>query len=68
MTGMMTRPKPEHPRHSRTFRLPERLYQQLAALAAEQRRPVTGELELAIEAWLKQFGRWPPPEPAAKKK
>jgi hypothetical protein len=63
---LITRPKPEHPRHSRTFRLPERLYQQLSALAAEQRRPVTGELELAIEAWLAKAGRWPPP-PKAKK-
>jgi hypothetical protein len=44
-----------------------RLHAALAALAAEQRRPVTGELELAIEAWLARAGLWPPPEPPKKK-
>jgi hypothetical protein len=45
-----------------------RIFDALAALAQDNRRPTTNELELAIIAWLERNGRWPPPEPAAKKK
>jgi hypothetical protein len=58
---IMTRPKKlGPPRRSRTYRLPENLIELLEQLARRNRRPTTGELEIAIEDHLKRSKLWPP--------
>lgn len=71
MIAMMPRlpTKPEHgPRRSRTFRLSEALMERLEALAERNRRPMTTELEIAVEGHLEKNDLWPPEtEPSTKK-
>lgn len=68
---LVARPKPKFPRRPRTYRFPEPLLEALEALAEANRRPVTTELEIAIEEHLRKSGvTWPPepPPPAAEPK
>ena len=65
----VARPKKSErsPRRSRTYRLPDDLVEQLETLAERNRRPVTTELEVALEEHLKRNKLWPPtPPPPAK--
>lgn len=56
---LLTMPKPTRLRRSRTYRLPIDLLEVLESVAEENRRPVTSELEIAIEKHLAELGRWP---------
>lgn len=64
---MLTMPRPKKvERRSRTYRLPVPLMEALERLADKNRRPVTTELEIAIEEHLRANGEVPePPAPAA---
>lgn len=65
MIQMGRPPKKERcPRRSRTYRLPEDLLAAMEKMAEEMRRPVTTELEIAIEEHLSKAGYWPPKEDA----
>jgi predicted DNA-binding protein len=71
----VARSKPDRPRRSRTYRLPDDLISQLEAAAEKNRRPVTTELEMAVEAHLQRLKMWPlmpdadpPPDPPARGK
>lgn len=66
MLGLMAE-KPTRTRRSRTYRLPDDLLNALEALAEDNRRPVTGELEIAIEKHLAENDRWPPPTKPSRK-
>ena len=59
---LVARPKKQErsERRSRTYRLPEDLLTAFEMLAEHNRRPVTTELEIAIEAHLTRAKRWPP--------
>lgn len=59
----MARPKkPGSPKQARSYRLPENLLAALETLAERNRRPVTNELEIALEKHLESNQLWPPPE------
>lgn len=57
---MVVMAKPHVSRRSRTYRFPEDLIESLEAMAEENRRTVTAELEIAIEAHLRAVGKLPP--------
>jgi hypothetical protein len=61
MTGTMPRPKPEIPRIMRSLRLPANLWAAMDAAAKANRRPLTTQIEIALEEHLKALGLWPPP-------
>jgi hypothetical protein len=58
------------PRRSVAYRLPERLLNALEAVADENRRSFTAQLEIAIETFLESVKRLPPkpPPPASERK
>jgi hypothetical protein len=64
---MVARPKPEFPRKHYGFRFEARLMEAMRALAKANRRPLTNQIEVALEEHLKALGLWPPPEPPKKK-
>jgi hypothetical protein len=47
------------------FRLPAALYEQLVKLKQRDRRPMTVEIQIALEEYLTKKGLWPPGEPDA---
>lgn len=53
-------------RHSKRWiiGLPKVYHALFEQLAAQNRRPITMEVSLALEAHLKEAGLWPPPEGA----
>lgn len=53
-------PKPGRPRTSRSYRLPDDLLAAFEAHAKEARRPMTTEIEIAMENHLAALGKWPP--------
>jgi hypothetical protein len=56
------------PRRQVAYRLPERLIDALEAVADEERRSFTTQLEIAIETFLESVDRLPPKPPAPKGK
>jgi hypothetical protein len=44
---------------NRMARIPEHLYQAMKQVAAEHRRPLTWEIQVALEAYLESLGRLP---------
>jgi hypothetical protein len=48
---------------NRMARIPEDLYQLMKQVAAEHRRPLTWEIQVALEAYLKGLGKLPSSEP-----
>jgi hypothetical protein len=51
-----------------SLRLPKLLWATFGTLADDNRRTLTAELTLALERYLSENGRWPPPEPTPPKK
>ena len=66
----MGRPKKveRSPRRGVSYRLPEDLISALESVAEENRRPITTEVEIAIEKYLASHGLWPLKPESAKKK
>jgi hypothetical protein len=60
---LMTKKKKDD-RHGSGFmvRLPEVYRTQLRKLRAINRRPMTAEMQIALEEYLKKFNLWPPAE------
>lgn len=54
------------PRLARTYRLPEDLIAALEKLAESNRRPVTTEIEIAVEEYCKAHRVWTPRQPKIK--
>jgi hypothetical protein len=56
--------KPDEDRHASTFmvRLPEVYRDQLRKLRETTRRPMTTEIQIALEEHLAKSGLWPPEE------
>jgi hypothetical protein len=64
IASMPPRKRPgEGPRRNRTYRFPDALIARVEALADRNRRPVTTEIEIALEEHLRRNKLWPPPTP-----
>jgi hypothetical protein len=56
--------QPDLHRSGWMIRLPEIYREQLRTLFQQMRRPMTTEVQIALEKHLAEFGLWPPKEPS----
>jgi predicted transcriptional regulator len=66
IAGMARKKRPGESRRNRTYRFPDDLIARVEALAERNRRPVTTEIEIALEEHLKRHKLWPPPPSAGR--